>query len=377
MRNLLLTIAFLAVGTSAANAQNYDLEICRSIVQYGTFDVFNNFTDQQDFSVTRHLVCRDSMTKFDSARSIETTLNIPITETLRAAFGQDVNESNYREAREKFCLLDYAQASSSDQAISQIRKASATISQAFNKCIFDLSSQNGFFGYITPGRDKAAFAVNISYRTNADQTYNLTGISSVPVEIECSNNEQDASRENPVALNGTQTILCKSTDPNKSLLIAVNTDKGDIRGPDGSAIQLAGRDETLSDLQRRVTALESRAVQSGEVAYYATPKCPSGWSDYARAEGRYVVGLAPTGNLGEMVGRELAPKENRAVGRHRHDITLRGIVHNGDSRDAIITEFYHRSNVKINVNIPGKSEWSGNIPDTNAPYVQLKACVKD
>jgi hypothetical protein len=63
------------------------------------------------------------------------------------------------------------------------------------------------------------------------------------------------------------------------------------------------------------------SVPTGAVMFFNLPACPSGWSDLAAAQGRYLVGMPPGGTLAATVGTALSDKENRPVGIHTHGVT--------------------------------------------------------
>ena len=62
-------------------------------------------------------------------------------------------------------------------------------------------------------------------------------------------------------------------------------------------------------------------IPSGAVIFVTTESCPTGFSEYAAARGRYLVGLADEGESGATVGAALTAAENRAVGGHNHGFT--------------------------------------------------------
>ena len=62
-------------------------------------------------------------------------------------------------------------------------------------------------------------------------------------------------------------------------------------------------------------------IPSGAVIFVTTESCPTGFSEYAAAAGRYLVGLVAGGTGGDTVGAALTAAENRAVGGHNHGFT--------------------------------------------------------
>jgi hypothetical protein len=162
-------------------------------------------------------------------------------------------------------------------------------------------------------------------------------------------------------------------------------------------------------------------VPSGLIAY-VTGSCPTGWSEYTAARGRYVVGT-PSGGTGEGTqGTALSNQEDRDVGQHTHTFSGSALgTHNhtqsahdhvfnvvqqqannstmsGDSLAAIdqfgagnartggASVAMHSStigdttgtNVAITAGTPaGSNANSGSVASTNAPYIQLTCCKKD
>lgn len=111
-------------------------------------------------------------------------------------------------------------------------------------------------------------------------------------------------------------------------------------------------------------------------------KCPSiGWHPYGAAEGRYIVGAKPGGNIGETVGTPLTNAENRATGNHHH--TVNGLsVEGTDNTNGLVYPFTgHGGYAKLvkpayattDTTYEGKQAVDG----TNAPYVQLQLCERE
>src|SRR5690606_18930437 len=71
---------------------------------------------------------------------------------------------------------------------------------------------------------------------------------------------------------------------------------------------------------RRIEALEGRDdfVPSGTVAFFAAEACPAGWSEYAAANGRYVVAVTGGGTAGATVGADAM--DDREDASHTHSI---------------------------------------------------------
>jgi len=158
------------------------------------------------------------------------------------------------------------------------------------------------------------------------------------------------------------------------------------------------------------------AVPSGVIAYTINGSCPSGWTEFTDARGRYIVGLVSGGTLDTPVGTALSNTENRLAGQHLHTatvpVTVLGGTHNhgvsdsGHAHTGMRIAGYEvrcdvscptvgpvdtngqtnssSSTISVNNNTSGISpsiggftlDASGTGSYTNAPYVQLMACVK-
>src|SRR6202008_4596802 len=104
------------------------------------------------------------------------------------------------------------------------------------------------------------------------------------------------------------------------------------------------------------------------------------------ARGRYIVGLVSGGTNAATVGTALSNAENRPVGQHTHTITDPGHVHNpfdtgaGGGSVAVQTTFAAGTGLTGQI-IPAATTGisvnnAGAVAGTNAPFVQLIACVK-
>ncbi len=145
-------------------------------------------------------------------------------------------------------------------------------------------------------------------------------------------------------------------------------------------------------------------VPSGAVMFFNLESCPSGWHELTEARGRYLVGLTDRGTLAGTVGTALSDLENRAVGKHTHDITDAGHSHGvtdpghshnvhwlplggtrlGDEDGDRFLRFYniHTGNAQIGISINDHTTDitimdAGSVDGTNAPYIQFLVCVKD
>ena len=127
----------------------------------------------------------------------------------------------------------------------------------------------------------------------------------------------------------------------------------------------------------------ARTLPGGAVAFFNLQTCPSGWSEFPAARGRYIVGMPAGGTVGAAVGTALSNGENRAVGQHNHAVTDPGHSHiynapggpdagaegaNDNHADPAGPSGTSASPTGITINN------AGGVAGTNAPYLQLLAC---
>jgi hypothetical protein len=128
-------------------------------------------------------------------------------------------------------------------------------------------------------------------------------------------------------------------------------------------------------------------VPSGAVMNFNTATCPTGWTEFTQARGRYIVGLPASGTLAAVVGTALANTENRATGAHTHGVpALAGFSANlsngGNSVPLFAPQWYipggsaDTATRASNTGAAAPSSGTGNVAGTNAPYIQLLACIK-
>jgi hypothetical protein len=147
-------------------------------------------------------------------------------------------------------------------------------------------------------------------------------------------------------------------------------------------------------------------VPSGLIGHF-TGSCPTGWSEYTTARGRYIVGT-PSGGTGEaVVGTALSNSESRSVGQHTHTFSGAALAVHDHAAQAMdeagdnvspVGQLPARSNngdlnykdvtpnVVMHTNVivaasagtpAGTNANAGSVANTNAPYVQLTTCKKD
>jgi hypothetical protein len=151
------------------------------------------------------------------------------------------------------------------------------------------------------------------------------------------------------------------------------------------------------------------ATPAGAVMSFNLSSCPTGWSEFTAARGRYIAGMPSGGTLAASVGTALTNQENRAVGAHSHTFT--GDTHAHQLDDLAHTHTYSQltgttstavqsgagttvltgittANNPTSSNLTGTKgtnlvaqggtiSTTGSVSGTNAPYIQLLMCQKD
>jgi hypothetical protein len=117
------------------------------------------------------------------------------------------------------------------------------------------------------------------------------------------------------------------------------------------------------------------ASPAGMVAFFQRGSCPSGWTDVSASwHGRYVV--IAENSFGTLVGTPLSAGENRPTGDHGH-VTPEAFYGGNCNSDMCGTWGGGFRRGPLNVTTTTAKHPGETIrPGTNAPYVTLRACVK-
>lgn len=148
------------------------------------------------------------------------------------------------------------------------------------------------------------------------------------------------------------------------------------------------------------TAWANFGVPSGTIAFFAS-SCPGGWSEFAGAEGRAIVGLPAGGTLGGTVGTALTDQEDRThthpysdVIAHTHSVSDPGHAHDFPVKNNIdnggfntisrawptgFDNLYQTNSSLTNISIDSTGVATGTTNATSAmmPYLQLLVCQKN
>lgn len=171
----------------------------------------------------------------------------------------------------------------------------------------------------------------------------------------------------------------RTTSPLAKLDIA-----GNLRinnGSQGSGKILASDDNGEASWQ----AFNLSSFPAGAVMFFNLQNCPPGWSEFAAAQGRYMVALPETGSPNGTVGTALTNLENRPVGMHTHTKTDPGHSHQhecyyfvpGSGYGATVSQETFSAGPIWGVPTGITILDAGSVSGTNAPYIQLLICQKD
>lgn len=126
-------------------------------------------------------------------------------------------------------------------------------------------------------------------------------------------------------------------------------------------------------------------VPAGLIAFSVDTSCPSGWTEYTTARGRYIVGLVSGGTTGATVGTSLSNSEDRPVGQHTHVQNAhthgqtRSTAGGGSTTDfemSSVRNTTYAASASTTQSTVAVNQNAGSVAGTNAPYVQLIACQK-
>jgi len=123
-------------------------------------------------------------------------------------------------------------------------------------------------------------------------------------------------------------------------------------------------------------------IPSNAVMFFATSTCPSGWTEFTAARGRYLVGLPLGGTASGTVGTALSNQENRPVGQHTHATNDPAHTHSGDTdvqgSGSDVAGGHYFIGTAGGVSYTGiYIDPAGAVAGTNAPYIQYLVCQKD
>lgn len=108
------------------------------------------------------------------------------------------------------------------------------------------------------------------------------------------------------------------------------------------------------------------------------PACPAGWSDYAAAGGRAIIGVNPSGgnglsqrNLGDVLGEETHTQSVAEMAAHSH--TWGG----GNVAGGTPAPFISQNASGVTIVVGTSSQGAGQPFNVMQPSIALRYCVRD
>ena len=354
---------------------------CQPLLAFGTFDFEGSFTDRQRYDQVATVIRNFSIHTIQQAQQIESSTRIPILDILTVSFGSQINDSNIERAENSFLNEGYGQFVSRDQSASLLRSASAILANAYNECI---RSTFGFSGYIVNSRDRERFIVHLQHTGYETSRFHIISLDIKPPAATCTDNAQNASKQNPFEIDGSFDIQCVKSAPERDLNVVVNTaEHGALQSHDGPTFELPGQKDSLTDIEDRISKLEARGVPAGTIAYFTSPQCPIGWRFATNVAGRYVVGSLGNGvAIGGQQGKaiDVANLENRPSGNlafvYEHTAILAGPATPGHRCLAAIDGNWDDGGGVHFCYDPTTVQAVGGPAGTPAPYTVLNPCEK-
>jgi hypothetical protein len=154
--------------------------------------------------------------------------------------------------------------------------------------------------------------------------------------------------------------------------------------------RVSGIESRIRSLEAKLKELESAPspIPSGVIVLFQERNCPKGFIEWVPMRGRYIVGVHPSGDLGGTIGTQLSDREIRMVIPyhqhslqtnqlgHTHSITANRLVTGAQAAEGGRLAFPDGSVGAATFDRPQVlTDFTGVQGETNAPYVQVLACI--
>ncbi|MBS9880928.1 hypothetical protein J4H25_25350 [Vibrio alginolyticus] len=340
--------------------------VCTEILKGGVFDKHDTLTSEDKFNQVINLISSNEYSSWDKAQNSKLELGIDLIDVIDASLGGSTNQQNFEERRKEFKNLSYSQVSLKYLLISRVEVASRNITNAFVRCVDITTQKGGFAAWIEPSSNRRSFVVNAkNVVLGGGNNFTINKLMILPSEgVSCSIDSF------PYEVQGDISIACQKP-VSDTVQVSMDTNVGDLSGVD-----VRGYNDAFYQLQSTVNRLANNGslVASNTVAFFKSERCPDGWDTYSDADGRYIVATNKSGKLGGTVGLALSNLENRPTGNHQHELKAKTRVRAnytpGGGGD--IDWYDHTYKTSNPIAQKGMSFKDG----TNAPYIQLLACIK-
>ncbi|MDU0353754.1 hypothetical protein RS130_07305 [Paraglaciecola aquimarina] len=122
-------------------------EICSVLLSQGIHDRNSTFTTDQRFQQMYQLLSSSTFEQYNNAKSGSADLGINIIDMIDASLGGTTTENNYMQRRREFLNITHSTASSRYNYINKIEQVSASLVNAFTRCI---ETTRGFHTWVEP-----------------------------------------------------------------------------------------------------------------------------------------------------------------------------------------------------------------------------------
>jgi hypothetical protein len=266
------TIAAIVVFGALISSNAKAADVCEILARNLHQDVLTQGTLSEQFLQLRQLVSDNQYSEWSNASASSHTFNgsLSIPDEVDAAIGdgQTSSQSNWHERRVRFLGMNFQDTNSIYRASSHISLTNVAALQTISNCASQLAEKEGVFTQlvnVSPNRDSVI--LKIWRRTSGEANWKLATLSVQPSQdanFACDNDWQNASLSNQRPLLQQAVVIGCHKNPEKHLLLAIQT----TAGPGGS-FDLDSVHEEIRKLQEdmdsRVAQLQSQisAVSSG------------------------------------------------------------------------------------------------------------------
>jgi len=341
--NIIATVSLLSISFDS-----FSQNICGPILENGIRDNYSIYTSQETYSLYQNALCN---TEFDSYASFASSVrNSGLS--LRTAEGllgmssnTDAARGQFSQQYSRFCSATYDEAASDSQFSRSISRVNTELANVYAQCVKDISQFMGnrnldvYIG-VSPQSTFDRFSVQVTRRSSSETK--LTSV--LPNSVACSYGGTPISLPFVTSLDRFSLECTKS--PNEPVTFSIDT-KGE--GFSNEVLIPAQRDR-LFEMEQKIESLQvkydiavSEAAPSGLVASFSTTSCPSGWSEYAPAYGRFIRGIDNSGGNIDPSGKRVpgsvqadqfeAHSHTYSYSRFGHQYNDRGLPNKSEDND--------------------------------------------
>ena len=321
----------LLLFVSLSSTSYAQFEHCNALLEHGINNITTLDSASHATAYNYNKYCRNTSSDMTDARAAEASASI-------FGFGSGSGSGNSNRMRKEvdnWCKEKKSQYSNSERLFQEARSTNSSALAAWNSCqnaakkqvqisLKNLAKNNEFlhFGidstsdgdiYLTSILQKG-YKCHISYRSRNMTSENIDDKASGE---KSSGYENVAPREQIAIKNSNVHVSCQRQEP-------VNSEKngiGRIQYESGSVVINTDGPSFSIDIPEIVSD------------YYYTPKsvvmpfqlegCPSGWSEYKLAYGRFIRGIDKSNKkIDPEVGRKVGSIQEDLYGKHSHDASM-------------------------------------------------------